>query len=262
MLLIKKKKKKDLAFGPCEDFAIFNYTKYASNFQNVGSRHLGNYFDVETSWIQIFCSCFKVFLWLVTGPVGNSCELKAALIYTVFIFPSVMADYSSCPHRMLSNIWPIHSGYWILSQYSSRDNLSLFPAAKPLWLIWEQICEISLSCVLKWGSMGIYALFYRWDVKIGQIDSMFPHKHTHTVCCIYIYTLIFVTFLSLKYIYFSNSMYRRPIPALQDQQIDTTASMYNKVRIQKVSWKWGKAQRSSLKGQLNLIHIHHFLSSN
>ena len=57
-------------------------------------------------------------------------------------------------------------------------------------------------------------------------------------------------------------MYRRPIPALQDQQIDTTASMYNKVRIQKVSWKWGKAQRSSLKGQLNLIHIHHFLSSN
>ena len=46
------------------------------------------------------------------------------------------------------------------------------------------------------------------------------------------------------------------------QQIDIPACTYNEVGIQKVSWKWDEAQRSSLKGRPSLIHIHHFLSSN
>lgn len=62
--------------------------------------------------------------------------------------------------------------------------------------------------------------------------------------------------IGYRYLY----VWHRLISAAQHpQEIGTSASTWNnKVGIQKVSWKWDKAQRSSLKGQLNLIHIHHF----
>lgn len=160
-----------------------------------------------------------------------------------------MVNWSSRPHWMLLDILDLFiEVIGLLAQQSAVGILLPFLAAKPLWLIWEQICEISLSCALKWGSIGIYALFYsyRWDVKIDSLclfSKFFIYRYIYIIILFYIY----IVFCLVNQ---CNNCCIRNI-----QQMDITAFIYNKVGIQKVSWKWDKAQRSSLKGQLNLIHI-------